>query len=61
MRRQELAHLLLECQRLVVEVQVHYDISRSSGLTTLPPALRGSVSTNLTERGALKLAKYSRV
>src|SRR6202040_1724294 len=60
-RRQELADLPLECQRLVVEIKIHYVISRSCGLSTLPPALRGSVSTNLTERGALKFAKYSRV
>jgi hypothetical protein len=56
--RQELAYFLLECLRVVVEIKVHQGISRSSGLTTLPPALRGSVSTNLTERGALKLAKH---
>ena len=58
---EEVADLGPELLGRVVERQVHQIISRSCGLTTLPPGLRGSTSRKATDRGVLKFARCSRV
>src|ERR1700737_262576 len=58
---EEVADLCSELLGGFIEIQIHYAISRSRSLTTLPPRLRGSDSQKITDRGFLKFAKCSRL